>query len=113
MNQGIQVIVCPVHDVAKAKATYRALLGTEPYVDQAYYVGFRVGDTELGLDPNGHRTGLTGPVGYWKVDDLEQSIAALTAAGATVRQPAKGVGGTRRVAILADADGNPIGLMQD
>jgi len=47
----------PLRDLAKAKAVYRELLGLEPYADEPYYVGFRVGDQELGLDPNGHGKG--------------------------------------------------------
>jgi hypothetical protein len=30
-------------------------------MDEAYYVGFRVGDQEIGLNPNGHRQGMTWP----------------------------------------------------
>jgi len=31
-------------------------------MDAPYYVGFQVGDQQLGLDPHGHDQGLTGPV---------------------------------------------------
>jgi hypothetical protein len=37
-------------------------LGVAPYVDAPYYVGFKVGELEVGLDPNGHRKGQTGPI---------------------------------------------------
>ena len=52
MNNGMRTVIYPVGDIAKAKALFGKLLGAEPYVDQAYYVGFRVGDQEVGLDPN-------------------------------------------------------------
>ncbi|MDQ1420582.1 MAG: hypothetical protein QOJ52_2544, partial [Acidimicrobiaceae bacterium] len=52
MSQGIKLIVYPVKDAAKAKTLYSTLLGVEPYADAPYYVGFRVGDQEIGLDPN-------------------------------------------------------------
>ena len=39
--------------------------------DEAYYVGFRVGEQELGLDQHGHKDGA---VGYWEVDDIEQTV---------------------------------------
>jgi predicted enzyme related to lactoylglutathione lyase len=109
----VNVIVHPVRDLAKAKALYAALLGTEPYADQPYYVGFRPGDVEVGLDPNGHAKGMTGPVAYWQVDDLEGHLQRLVDAGATVRQGVTKVGGTRRIATVEDADGNVIGLQQD
>ena len=43
-HQGIKIVIYPVKDVARAKALYSELLGVEPYVDEAYYVGFRIGD---------------------------------------------------------------------
>ncbi len=113
MLQGFSVVTYPVKDLAQAKALYRTLLGVEPYVDQAYYVGFRVGDQEIGLDPNGHRKGLTGPVGYLQVSDIRQSLQALVEAGAQVQQEPQDVGGGRLIALVKDADGNITGLMQD
>ena len=105
-------VIHPVHDLAAAKAVYAALLGVEPTMDESYYVGFEVGDQHLGLDPNGHRKGMTGPVGYWQVDDIEKSVQSLTEAGATLTAESQDVGGGTLVATLADADGNPIGLIQ-
>jgi predicted enzyme related to lactoylglutathione lyase len=109
----VNVIVHPVKDLAKAKSLYAALLGIEPYVDQPYYVGFRPGEVELGLDPKGHDKGMTGPVAYWAVDDLDGHLQRLVDAGATVRQPVTDVGGGRRIATVTDADGNVIGLQSD
>lgn len=102
------LIVMPVSDIELAKAIYRALLGVDPYVDSEYYVGFKAGEGEIGLDPNG----AVGPLAYWHVEDLGGTIAALTAAGATVTQEPSEVGGGLTIAVLADADGNPIGLRQ-
>ena len=112
MASGMNTVVVPVRDVGAAKALYEALLGQPPYVDQPYYVGYRLADTEVGLDPNGHAHGMTGPVSYWDVDDLEKTAASLVEAGGTVASPARDVGGGMLVAIVADADGNPIGLRQ-
>jgi predicted enzyme related to lactoylglutathione lyase len=111
MNTGTNSIVVPVRDLAAAKAVYGALLG-EPHTDQPYYVGYRLGDHEVALDPNGHKQGMTGPVSFWDVDDIEKTAAALVEAGGTVAGPARDVGGGMLVAIVADADGNPIGLRQ-
>jgi predicted enzyme related to lactoylglutathione lyase len=63
--------------------------------------------------PNGHANGMTGPVNYWPVDDIAVAIKGLVDAGAELRQEPSEVGGGRVVATLVDADGNPIGLMQD
>jgi len=112
MNQGIKVFICPVKDVAQAKRLYRKLLGIEPYVDGAYYVGFKVGDQELGLDPNGHNKGMTGPVGYWQVNDIKKCLQSLLDAGAQMQEEVKDVGGGKLIASVKDADTNIIGLIQ-
>jgi predicted enzyme related to lactoylglutathione lyase len=112
MHQGISLLVYPVSDITRAKALYGKLLGTEPYVDQAYYVGFRVGDQEIGLDPNGHKQGITGPVGYWEVADIKKSLQSLLDAGAQPLREVKDVGGGKLIALVKDANGNIIGLMQ-
>ncbi len=112
MNQGIQLFVYPVKDIAKAKALYRTLLGVEPYADAPYYVGFRVGDQEIGLDPNGHKAGLTGPIGYRQVSDIRKSLKSLLDAGAQTVQDVKDVGGGMLIAWVKDADNNITGLRQ-
>jgi predicted enzyme related to lactoylglutathione lyase len=112
MDQGIGLVIYPVSDLAQAKALYRTLLGVEPYVDEAYYVGFRVGDQEIGLDPHGHRKGMTGPLGYWQVNDIETSLRQLLDAGAQVQQEVQDVGGGKLIAWVKDADGNITGLLQ-
>ncbi len=112
MNQGIRTVIYPVKDLAQAKMLYSKLLGVEPYMDEAYYVGFRVGDQEIGLDPNGHNKGMTGPVGYFHVSDIRQSLQALLDAGAQVLQGVKDVGGGKLIASVKDADSNIIGLIQ-
>ena len=112
MLQGIKLFVYPVKDLARAKALYTTFLGVEPYADAAYYVGFRLGDQEIGLDPNGHKSGMTGPVGYWEVDDIRKTLQELLDAGAQVQLEVKNVGGGKLIASVKDADGNPIALMQ-
>ena len=109
MNQGIKTVIYPVKDVAKAKTLFSTLLGVEPYADAAYYVGFRIGDQEIGLDPNGHKHGMTG---YYHVDNVKESLQLLLDAGAEVQQEIKDVGGGKLIAAVKDADGNIIGLSQ-
>jgi predicted enzyme related to lactoylglutathione lyase len=109
MNAGIKLVVYPARDLARAKTLYGKLLGIAPYADEACYVGFRVGDQELGLDPNGHKSG---PVAYWQVSDIRKTVQSLLESGAQTQQEVKGVGGGKLVATLRDGDGNLIGLMQ-
>jgi len=112
MDQGFSVVIYPVTDLAQAKTLYGTLLGVEPYVDEAYYVGFRVGDQEIGLDPHGHHKGMTGPVGYWEVSDIQHSLQLLLDAGAQALQEVQDVGGGKLIALVKDADGNITGLVQ-
>jgi len=113
VSDGFSLIVFPVKDLPRAKALYSAVLGIDPYADGPYYVGFRVGDQEIGLDPNAHSRGLNGVVSYRRVEDIKASVDALRKAGAEVQQDINNVGPSRQIAILKDADGNFVGLMQD
>ncbi|MFE7894888.1 VOC family protein [Streptomyces sp. NPDC057412] len=113
MTAGARTIIYPVKDLASAKAVFGALLGVEPYVDEPYYVGFKDAGQDVGLDPNGHAKGMTGPVPYWHVSDIRAAGAALVAAGAETVEDVHDVGGGRLIASLRDADGNPVGLLQD
>ena len=109
MTEGIKTIIYPVKDIAKAKTLYSTLLDKEPYADAPYYVGYKVGDQEIGLDPNGHKQGMTG---YYEVEDIKKSLRLLLDAGAQVQQEVRDVGGGKLIAAVKDADGNIIGLMQ-
>lgn len=96
MARNIKLLVYPVKDVEKAKAFYGKFLDVEPYVEGAYYVGYRVGDQEVGLDPNSN----VGPIAYTDVKDIKSSLQAMTGVGAEIVQDVK------------DADGNVVGLRQ-
>jgi predicted enzyme related to lactoylglutathione lyase len=112
-NEGINTVLHPVSDLEKAKAVYTALLGADPTADSAYYVGYDVGGQHIGLVPGGGPQGMTGPVSYWHVSDIEAKLAEVTAAGGTVKDAPKDVGGGRLVATFTDADGNVLGVLQD
>jgi predicted enzyme related to lactoylglutathione lyase len=112
-THGIKIVLHPVSDLAAAKAVYAALLGVPPTADAEYYVGFEAEGQHIGLLPGGGPQGMTSPVAYWQVADIEAKLAEVTAAGATVKEPARDVGGGRLVASFTDPDGNVLGLMQD
>lgn len=112
MTIGMRTVIYPVRDLARAKALYGRLLGVEPAMDEPYYVGFSAGGQEVGLDPRGHGQGMTGPVGYWHVPDVARSLELLLASGAALQQPVRDVGEGKLVALVADPDGNVVGLIQ-
>ena len=110
-TEGIKTVLHPVTDLAKAKPVYTALLGAPPQSDASYYVGYEVAGQQIGLVPGGG--GMSSPVAYWHVPDIEAKLAEVTAAGATVKEPVRDVGGGRLVATVTDPDGNVLGLLQD
>jgi len=112
-TEGIQIVLHPVSDLAKAKPVYTALLGMPPQADSAYYVGYEAAGQHIGLVPSGAAQGMTSLVAYWRVPDIEAKLAEVTAAGATVKESPHDVGGGRLVASFTDPDGNVLGLFQD
>lgn len=105
-----QLIVFPAKDLPSAKRLFTTLLGTEPYVDQPYYVGFRTDTREIGLDPQGSSSG---PIAYWDTDDITAQVADLTRAGWQVTSEPRDVGGGLLVAQLSDGSGSTVGLRQE
>ena len=110
-TQGIKTVLHPVSDLEAAKKVYTALLGMPPTSDAPYYVGYEAEGQQSGLVPGG--VGMTSPIAYWHVPDIEAKLAEVTTAGATVKEAPHDVGGGRLVASFTDPDGNVLGLIQD
>jgi predicted enzyme related to lactoylglutathione lyase len=106
MANNIPLIVYPVKDLQKSKAFFNTFLETEPYAESEYYVGYRVGDLEVGLDPNGSAV-----ISYIDTSDINASLETLKQAGALVAMEPKDVGGGLMVAQV-EIDGNVLGLRQ-
>ena len=98
----------------KSKKWYTAVLGFEPYFDQPFYVGYKVGGFELGLDPDmeGVTRGNNQPV-YWGVDDCEKALAMLIEKGAGKDSEPQNVGEGIIVASVLDPFGNVFGIIQN
>ncbi len=108
MARSIKVVVYPVKDVEKAKAFFGKFLDTEPYVASPYYVGYRVGEIEVGLEPNSN----VGPIAYVDVEDIRSNLQAMTEVGAEVVQDVTDVAAGLLIARIKDANGNVVGLRQ-
>lgn len=106
MASNISLIVYPVKNLDEAKKFYGAYLGTEPYVDGDYYVGYKLDDLEIGLDPNASTV-----ISYIDVDNIEASLKALQEAGAEVAKDASDVGGGILIAQVKIED-TTLGLRQ-
>ncbi|MGW3248523.1 VOC family protein [Streptomyces sp. NPDC001070] len=112
MTKGVTTIIYPTQDLDRAKALFTQWLGVEPFVDEPYYVGYRVAGQDIGLDPNGHARGMTGPVAYRDVEDVKAAVDGLVAAGAEVLQDTRDVGGGKLIAMVKVTDGHVVGLAQ-
>src|SRR5260221_13999302 len=91
MNHGMKTIIYPVKDAARAKGLFAKLLGSEPAVDGPYYVGVKIGGQDIGLLPNGNSQGMSAPLGYFHVDDIDKTIETLVKEGAQIHQRGKNV----------------------
>ena len=115
MSSGLQSVIYFVPDLTLAKTWYSAAFEVLPYFDEPFYVGFRVGASELGLDPDpaAGDPGPGGSVAYWGVVDIEAAVARIAALGSEIIEPIRDVGGGIKLAVLADPFGNPVGLIQN
>jgi predicted enzyme related to lactoylglutathione lyase len=107
MAENIKILVYPTKDLEASKAFFTTFLGAQPYADAEYYVGYRVGELEIGLDPHGQAV-----VAYIEVADIKKSLQSLLDAGATTSQDVKDVGGGLLIAQVKDTNGNVLGLRQ-
>jgi predicted enzyme related to lactoylglutathione lyase len=108
----VGLIIYPASDVPKTKKFFATLLGTDPYADSNYYVGFKAGDVEIGLVPKAAQGNLSGALAYVDVSDIKEALATLLAAGAEQVQDITDVSQGLLVASVKDPDGTPIGLRQ-
>ncbi|MFN8026419.1 MAG: VOC family protein [Acidimicrobiia bacterium] len=99
-------------DLEASKRWWATALGTEPYFDQPFYVGFDVGGYELGLMPVGDG-GVAESVVYWGVRDVEAAVESLVGRGAVVRDPVEDVGEGIRMAVLTVPDGSVVGVIEN
>lgn len=109
MNK-VSLIVYPAKELESTKRIFSKFLGVEPYVDEPYYVGYKVGIMEIGLDPNAQNAG---PVTYSDVTDIKSSLQEIIALGATLHQDVKDVGRGLLAASVKDKGGNLLGFRQN
>jgi predicted enzyme related to lactoylglutathione lyase len=110
---GLRTVAYKVEDLTKAKDWYTKAFAQEPYFDEPFYVGFRIGGYELGLQPIAGEDNIIGNsvVTYWGVDDIESALQQMLDLGASKNEEPLDVGGGVVVASIADPWGNIIGLI--
>jgi predicted enzyme related to lactoylglutathione lyase len=108
---GVSLIIYAAADMPKAKQFFGELLGSEPYADSPYYVGYKNGDMEVGLIPQGTNAG-PGALAYWTVPDIAAKVQSLVDAGGTIVQDITDVANGLLVASVKDPNGAIVGLRQ-
>lgn len=111
MFLGLRTVIYPAADLAAAREFFVGVLGTTPYFDQPFYVGFDVGGYELGLDPDADPD--DGALPYWGVADAAAALATLTDAGALPRGAVRDVGEGIRLATAVTTGGLLIGVIEN
>ncbi len=111
-RKDISLFLYTVKDMNQARTLFNELLGVEPYMDKPYYVGYTVGEKEIGLVPHQRGEQDTGPVGFWKVEDIRKSLQSLLEAGGETRQEVRDEGGGKLTALVREIGGSLVGLMQ-
>ncbi|MEU1350277.1 VOC family protein [Streptomyces sp. NPDC005775] len=109
------VIITADHDVLVG--FYTKLFGAEeifrrPAEGPAFYLGLRIGDSDLGLVAKSAPGAGAAPrillsIG---VDDVDETLARVTALGGTVSGGPTDMPWGQRVAHIRDPDGNPVNL---
>ena len=74
---GLCTTIYKTADLEAAKAWYAKAFQTEPYYDQAPYVGFNVAGYDLGLflDDTATPDGADNVLTYWGVEDMDAAMA--------------------------------------
>lgn len=111
MFLGLRTIIYPAPDLDASKAWFASILGTAPYFDEPFYVGFQVDGYELALDPSGDPE--IGPITYWGVADADTAFADLVGAGAEPHGEVRDVGDSIRVATVTEPGGSILGVIEN
>lgn len=112
---GLRTATYAAADLDAAKRWYTELLGTAPYFDEPFYVGFEVGGFELGLTPtpDAGPTRAEAGIAYWGVADARAAWKRVLALGATVHAELQDVGGDIVIGSVWDPFGNVLGLVEN
>jgi predicted enzyme related to lactoylglutathione lyase len=115
MFLGLRTAAYQVKELDKAKAWYSHVLGSQPYFDQPFYVGFNIGGYELGLMPDAKAGPNRTPSGiaYWGVEDAVGAYKRLIELGATGHEPIQDVGDGILIGAVHDPFGNVLGVIQN
>jgi predicted enzyme related to lactoylglutathione lyase len=104
----------PVSDFGRAKAFYSGLFGWE-IAEVPGFEGYPMWRAPNNISGGGlapRDEGFTQPRSYVEVDSIDDTVAAARDAGATVLMEKSEISPTSWWAVIADPDGNVIGLYE-
>ncbi|MFK0100288.1 VOC family protein [Streptomyces sp. NPDC091040] len=114
----IQPVILTAHQDVLA-GFYTDLFGAEeifrvPAEGPVFYLGLRIGDTDLGLVAKEEAEGAGAPRMLLSiaVDDVDATLGRVEALGGSVSGGPKDMPWGQRVAHVLDPDGNPVNLTQ-
>lgn len=112
---GLRTAKYTATDLAAAKKWYADVLGSAPYFDEPFYVGFNVGGFELGITPDvvAHPERREAGIAYWGVADASRTYARLIAKGAKEFEPLQEVGSGIKIGAVRDPFGNIFGVIEN
>jgi len=108
---GLRTVIYPSADLEADTAWWAQFLGTQPYFDQPFYVGFNVAGYELALLPDADPS--DGALVYWGVDDVPTAVRAAIASGSIEHTPVSDVGGGIVTATVLTPGGAILGLIDN
>jgi predicted enzyme related to lactoylglutathione lyase len=103
-------IELPTRDIAASQAFFEKIFGMEMTAFGPTYACTMTGDVDLGLQAD-QKEATKAPLAVIEVKNLEATLAAVTAAGATVSKAVFSFPGGRRFHFL-DPSGNELAAMQ-
>jgi predicted enzyme related to lactoylglutathione lyase len=104
----------PVSDFGRAKQFYSGLFGWE-IAEVPGFEGYPMWQAPNKISGGGlapRDEGFTQPRSYVEVDSIDETVAAAREAGATVLMEKSEISPTSWWAVIADPDGNSIGLYE-
>lgn len=125
----VQHFEIPADDIARARAFYEASFGWKtsefPMPDGSPYVGLHTGPTDDknmleekgfingGMVQRGGAFPITGPTVAVVVQNLDEALEKVKAAGGSIMMDKKDIAGMGYYAYVKDTEGNTVGVWQD
>ena len=114
---GVAQVHISVRDLARQVAFYRDVLGLPVTIDAGTMVFLDCGGTRLYLAAPESEDFRSNPIIYFATDDIDAMLESVRSAGAPVKSEPHVIysaGGVDLwLAFIADAEDNPVGLMEE